>query len=229
MAQSQLALYNLAVAILGEPFTIEAVDEETIPAEDCTLWYENVRQTVLRAAHWKSCKRFVKLSTEVADRSDGGDWEAGDPHPGFKYSYELPSGWLAARHLSSYDRFDVGYDDTNSKHVLYCDEVDPILVYTKDVTDVTLWESDLYKAVAYGLAAHITPQRTGKRAKSADNIAMANEIITNARVATANEEYGRMDQPIPESLAVRGYAPYVAYGYIAPYGALLTGTGVATK
>ena len=229
MAQSQLSLYNLAASLLGVPFTIEAVDEETIIAEDLNLWYENVRQTVLRAAHWQSCKRFAKLTTEVGDRSDGGDWVAGDPHPGYVYSYERPSDCLAVRHLSSYARFDVGYDTTNSKQVVYCDEEDPLLIYTADVTDVSLWEPDLYKAVAYGLAGTVTGGITGKRSKMADNIQLANEMILSARAATANEMGNRMQQPTPESLAVRGYATYTPYGYIAPYGALLVGTGTATK
>lgn len=231
MAQSQLALYNLALSIVGMDFTISAVDESSVPAEACQLWYENVRQTILRAAHWNSCKRYVRL-TEVTERDLSADWVAGDPEPGFAYSYDITAvtSLLAARYLTDFQQFSIGYDTSNTKKTLSCDvggsaATDaPILCYTLDVTDATLWEPDLYKAIGFGLAAHITPGTTGKRGLKLDNLAAANQIILEARAANANEMH-RYFRSRPTMLGERGYQYTIDTPYIYPYGNLLTSTG----
>ena len=235
MAQSQLALYNMALSIVGEDYTLSTTSEESVPAETCELWYENVRQTVLRAGWWNSAKQFVRL-TEVTDREEDAteEWETTDPAPGYAYSYDYDAitDLLYARYLTSFAQFELHYDAGNSKMVLSTnDGADtaaerPILCYTIDVTTVTRWEPDLYEAMAFALASRICIPLTGKIVRTRETAQAANDIIMQARAANLNEMHRRWEQ-LPDQLLRRGYNFSVQAPYIYPFGSLITATGAA--
>lgn len=240
MAQSQVNLYNIAIGAVGADYTISATSEASIPAEACELYYENVRQTVLRAAFWNCAKRHVRMTKAAArdattgyDSDTDDDWVTSDPEPGYAFSYTLPASMLRARYLTTFEMFSLGWEEEGDHAILSCNTGGinatdaPILCYTKDVTDVTAWEPDLYQAIAYGLAAHICQPLTGKKASTEQLLGIANSFILVARQATANTQghlhYARQ---VPERLQARGYAySPVVQPYVYPYGHLLTGTG----
>lgn len=239
MAQSQLALYNLALSIMGSDYTVASLTEQSIPNEVCNLWYENTRLTVFRAAHWKSCKRYARLvkansrETETGYTSDSDlDWQSTDPEPGFAFSYLLPERCVAPRYLSDFGQFDVGVNSDSGQDILSCNyggaEADdaPILCYTYDQTNPVKWEPDLYKAMAYALASQIAMPITGKPKKTELIFGVANQIILEARASTANEMHMRQTQ-LPEQLQARGYLTTYSAPYVYPYGSLLTGTGAS--
>lgn len=213
--------------MIGENFTVSDITEESVAAATCQLFYDNVRQVVLRAAHWNSAKTYARLVQKTA-RDDSSSWLDTDPEPGFIYSYTPPSDMLAARYMADFSMFSLGNDASgkviNSNIGGDATTDAPILCYTKDVTDPTLFEPDLYQAIYSGLAAAIVMPLTGKRARAADLAASANAIILAARANNANE-YFTLLQPIPEVLQARGYDYSVPSGYIYPYGALFAGTG----
>lgn len=227
MAQSQVALYNLALALIGDRYTVVSAGEQSIPAETCTLFYEPVRQTILRAAHWNSARRFSRL-TEETERDLTAAWVSTDPNPGWAFSYDLPTSILAARYITTFDQFDIGYD--NDGKVLNCNvggddtEDKPILCYTVDVTDATLWEPDLYLALAHALAAYIFLPLTGKSGRSQMLLEFANGKILDARAAAANERQQSFRQN-PEILQARGYSDAGLAPYIYPYGPMFSATG----
>ena len=227
MAQSQLALYNLAIASTGTNYRMTSTSEESEPAEICELYYESVRQTILRAAHWKSAKRHIRL-TEEAERNTSADWVSTDPEPGFAFSYELPANMLAARYLSDFSQFDIGYE--TDKKILSCDvggsaATDaPVLCYTIDVMDVTLFEPDLYMAMYYGLGAHLCMALTGKPQRAQGLFNLANQQIVEARANTANEMH-RLFKERSLRMQARDAATMLQTPFIYPYGNLLSGTG----
>lgn len=228
MAQSQTALYNIALASVGSDYTVASPSEQSIEAEICELFYEGVRQTALRAAHWNCAKRYSRLTEEV-ERDTSAAWTSTDPEPGYAFSYEIPANMLAARYLTTYQRFELGYE-TDQK-IISCDiggsttpDDQPILCYTIDVTDVTLWEPDLYFAIAYALGAHISMPLHGKDARSARLVDTANGLIMQARANTANERQV-MYQETPRRLRERGYTYSAHQPYIHPYGALFVAPG----
>lgn len=227
MAQSQLALYNLAVSIAGGNYNISSVSEQSVPAELCELWYESVRQTVLRGAHWTSAKRYARLTVET-ERDLSTDWVSTDPAPGWAYSYALPENILAARYLSDFSPFELSYE--TDKKILSCDvggsaETDaPILCYTVDVTDPTLWEADLYQAVAYALSAHISMGMHANSSRAANVFQLANMLMLEARANSANEHM-RIIKERAARLQERGYMGTSVSPYVHPYGSLFTGTG----
>ena len=227
MAQSQLDLYNMALGAAGLKYTIGALSDETLPRKACDLWYENVRQVVLRAAHWKCAKRYFRL-VEEAERDLTADWVSTDPEPGFAFSYELPADMLYARYLSTFAQFELGYE-TDQK-IISCNiggsaATDaPVLCYTVDVTDATLWEPDLYRAMILALAAHISMPLNAKPARAKFNIEEANGAMFAARASTANEMFMLM-QSRPAALTQRGYDFPVNDAYVYPYGSLFSATG----
>jgi len=227
MAQSQLALYNLALVYAGADYTIEATTEESVPAETLELIYENTRQMTFRAAHWNSCKKYVRL-VEEKERNLSADWVTSDPAPGWAYSYEMPDDVLAARYLTDFAQFEVGYDDDD--YILSTNggsdtaSETPVLCYTFDQTDVTKWEPDLYNAMAHALAGYYVLGSTGKRNKTNESFGLANLAIMNARANNANEQQ-QLRQQVAERLQARGYEFNVINPYVHPYGPIFTGTG----
>lgn len=228
MAQSQVALYNIAIAACGGTATLTATSDSVIEAEMCELFYENVRQVALRSMHWNSCKRYARL-VEEAERDTSAAWVSTDPEPGYGFSYDLPANYLHARYLTDFSVFEIGYE-TDQK-ILSCniggsdaDEDPPVLCYTIDVTDVTIWEPDLYMAIAYALSAHISMPLHAKPARAKENIALANSIIETARVNNANEMQRLFDKR-PDSLGQRGYSYGAITPYVFPYGALYSNPG----
>lgn len=231
MAQSQLALYNMALAVCGHDYTIADVAEESIAAETCELFYENVRQVLLRSAFWNSSKRFARL-VEEAERDPDEDWVTSDPVPGYAFSYELPASLLAARYLTDFAQFELSYDN-DSKILATNGGSDtaserPVLCFSIDVTDVTLWEPDLYQAMYYALAAHITMPLTGKVARRQANLQLAYDIVMGARANAANEIH-RLFQYHSEVLMARGYTYGPSTPYVAPYGSWYNLTAVPTR
>ena len=238
MAQSKLALYNMALSACGADYTLTDPNQEVIPAAICNLWYESARQTVLRASHWNVAKRFARLTKERSravvtgyTSTTGEEWVDTDPQPGYAFSYTLPDEMLYARFLTDFDQFEIGYAD--DKKILSAnyggpDALDvPVLCYTTDVDDVTLWEPDLYQAVAYGLAGHICMPLHGKPSRAAQQYQLANGIIIEANTNSANEMHQKLTQ-MPERLQARGYAGGgISSPYIYPHGNMFVGTGAA--
>ncbi len=223
MGQTKLELFNLALSVVGADYTVANVDEQSIAAETCRMWYDNVRKVVLRTAHWNSAKRYSRLE-ENAERTSA-DWDTDDPEPGYIYSFEAPRDMVSARHLSTFAEFSLGY--ASNRNIISTNEVTPIITYTAD-TDPALWEPDLYQAIVYSLAAQITSPLTGKGDRVRANFAMAYELIQIARTNSANE-YHRMFESRPEVYGLRGTnfsAP--SSPYIYPYGSFFAGTGAAT-
>lgn len=224
MAQSVTAIYNLALSAISSRKLTSSPGENSREAEMCDLWYEPVRRTIFRAAHWHSLKSYSRLAL-LMERVDGSIWESDDPIPGWKYAYAAPGDMAAPRHLSNYQRFTTGVYEASSRFAVFCDVEDVILCYTQDRTDPTLWDNDLYLAVAFGLAAHICLPLTGKAARARDILAMANDKITQARVTSANEPDGYNDT-LPEWIEARGYTGAPSRDrYISPYGNMLTMPG----
>ena len=227
MAQSQLALYNMALSEAGAAYTLAATNENNIPCNACNLHFESVRQVILRAAHWTTAKRFARLVEEV-ERDQSADWVSTDPEPGYAFSYALPSNILAPRFLTDFSPFSISYDD--DKRTLNCNvggsaTTDaPILCYTVDVTDPAGWEPDLYQAVMYGLAAAISMPLNAKVQRTRGLFDLANTILLEARANSANDQQ-KIYEKQADSLAARGHLGISNRGYIYPYGNLLTMTG----
>jgi hypothetical protein len=225
VAQDQLTLFQMALSAIGHTRLPSDPDENSPGAIACRLWYEPVRNYVLRSAFWPSAKKAMRLELN-ATRDLGADWADTDPLPGWLYMYDAPEDLCAPRYLSTYERFETGNtsDDAAAK-VILTDMEDAILIYTNVQDDISLYDAGLYFAMAHALAAYICQGLTGKNQKAVQQMQIANGIILQARADAANEAWSLQDS-VPDWIAARGYSGAVTSSrFIYPYGPVLSAPG----
>lgn len=214
MSTSVVDIYNWALASVGNTYRVQATTEASAEAEACSLFYENVRDQILRSAPWDCARAYVRLAAS-AIRDDAADWIATDPAPGWKYGFALPPDYLWPRYLSTFARFDLGISSTDQR-VLYCNDPAPILCYTKRQVRVDIWDSDLQAAIGFALGAHIAMGVTGNLDKVRLVTAQAIDKILSARQAASNAPQNVLVETIPEWIRARGYGdsmPSIPYIY----------------
>lgn len=222
MAQDKTTLFNLALSSVGSDSLISLPEEESPEAEQCRLWYPFVRDAVFRAARWSACKEAARLAL-LQERDDAEDWVSTDPLPGWTYAYGAPSDMICPRYISDYAPFTTKV--VNEAWSIHTDKQSPILVYTKRVDEISVWDSELFMAIAYGLGSHICMPLNAKPERARLNIAKANEIIVQARVSSANEAAFQLETS-PSGIQARGYSQIARERFMYPFGALLSGTAV---
>lgn len=218
MVPDEVSIFNLALNAIGGRSNLSSTTERDRGAEVCRLWYPVVRDQVLAAAPWPSCKAFFRLALK-SQRGDAG-WVQGDPEPGYIYAYSAPNDMLHPRYLSDYSKFSVSAFAGDIK-VLNTNVPDPILVYTKRNYVVGSWESELQMAIAYGLAANIAMPVTGKAQRAQLMIQQANDLVLTARQNAANES-DESYETLPDWIQARGYSMPSTTRFFYPMGALLT-------
>lgn len=213
-------LYNMAIGAAGGKATIASTSENSREVKLANLWYPRVRHQVLQAAPW-SCARAAFRLNLLATRDTDEDWVQSDPAPTWLYSYAWPSNCLRPRYLEGYHRFASGIT-ANNERVLYANVENPILTYTRDQTNVELWDEDLVIAIAFGLAAFISFPLNGKQQLAAQLADRANSLILAARATDANVDNDALTS-IPSWIAARGYSALSTEArYYYPFGPLLS-------
>ena len=217
MVPDEVSIYNLALNAIGARSNLSATSEKDRGAEVCRLWYPVVRDQVLAAASWPSCKSFKRLALLKA-REDA-DWVTGDPEPGYSFIYSSPSDMLHPRYLSDFSKFSMS-SYTGEIKALSTNTEKALLTYTRRNYTVGSWESELQMAVAYGLAANIVMPLTGKPQRAQLLAQQANDFIITARVAMANED-AESYETLPDWITARGYSNPNDVRWFYPVGSLL--------
>lgn len=224
MAQDEVSLYNLALSAAGARSRVSAPTEASREAEICRLWFAPTYRHILRAAPWASTRAVERLAL-ITERVDGSLWASGDPMPEFRYAYAMPNKCLRPRYLNGYGRFTIELLNAE-KQALMTNVEDAILYYTYDQTLISMWDPQLYMAVAKALAAHICLPLNGKAAMARNAMQEANAMIYQAREASANESYEQL-HTAATTLQVRGSAYDAAsQPYVYPDGPVLAVTNV---
>lgn len=224
MALNEVKIYNMALNAIGNRDNVATTNENSREAEVCRLWYEPVRDFILRAAYWPSTKAFARLALQ-ATRDDTEAWTSADPEPGYLYSYAAPADLLAPRYLTTYANF--SFTTYGSAKSIATNQDTAILCYTKQQPDVNLWDAQLQMAVALGLASFICGPLRAKPGMDAATRKQANDIIIEARVNTANtsQEYY---ESLPEWFTARGYTSINQTSrFIWPTGPMIAAGNVA--
>lgn len=226
MAQDKVSLFNLAISSMGSRgVKLSSPDEKSVHAEECRLWFDPTRDQVLRAAFWPSAKAFQRLAL-LKERDDTAAWVTDDPEPGWKFAYAAPTLMLRPRYLSTYERFTTGILSTTQGDVsaIFTSACEPILVYTKQQSNLALLDTQLYLAIAKALGFFISGPLHGKLSFARDAQEVANALIVEARVSMANEEENKIDV-LPEWIAARGYLGEPTLNkFTFPFGPLIGGT-----
>lgn len=222
MVPDIVSIFNLALNAVGARSNLSATTERDRGAEVCRLWYPVIRDQVLAAAPWPSCKSFKRLAL-LAKKAEG-TWQSTDPEPGYTHVFSAPADMLHPRYQADFSRFTVSAH-LGDKKVINSNHADPILVYTRRNELVGSWENELQMAIAYGLAANIVMPLTGKPQRAQALVQQANDLILTARIAAANED-NEPFETIPDWISARGYCVPVSTRYYFPMGSLLQVTNV---
>jgi hypothetical protein len=185
---SVVQICNIALSRVGITRTIASLDEDSQEASTCNLLFEPTRDALLRSYPWAFARAEQDLALVEEDPTD--DWG---------YSYRRPTDCLQARRIMLGARiesipapFSIGSDSAGQ--LIYSDETDARLEYTRLVDDVAIWPEDFAQALCWALAAEIALPLSvdeGRRQAAKGEAAMA---LKEARAKNENE--GQEDPPV---------------------------------
>lgn len=188
MTQSLNNLYNQALTAIGHAANVTDPNATSKQTATLSLWYPVARRAVLAASNWGSVRSFVRLSL-ARERLSDSTWLDIDPAPGYRFAYALPHDCLRPRYLSDYSRFSLS--NLGGARVLNSNTEQAILHYTRDEIEPSKWDSDLYQAVLYSLAAAVNMAHNGKIQLTQKFERQVFDLIGLAKVedANADDEY----------------------------------------
>lgn len=220
---SQVDIVNRALASIGTRSSIANLQESSAEARQANLQYDAAVEAVLQAAHWNFARKQVALTL----RRDA-TISPPDPVPvPWSFEYDVPADCVQARYvmpqlnnapaasatgiapqsmgppvmfLVSSDVDDNG----NDIKVILTNQPQAILVYTRRVTNVQMFDGSFAKALEHYLGFLMAPGLTGNRATAMDAFKIADITTKNARVSNGNEGLLVIDQ-VPDWIRARGY------------------------
>lgn len=100
---SQISVCNQALSSIGARSFISDLNEDSVEAQNCALWYEPVFQNLARTAKWNCLRAQTSLSLICAaigtpENPNGTSFTTQPPTP-WLYSYQLPANCLAVRFI----------------------------------------------------------------------------------------------------------------------------------
>lgn len=101
----------------------------------------------------------------------------------WSYCYDRPSDCLSVRNIN--DDPDIMFEIIDDG--LLCNEEDVFITYTKQVTNVALFDVTFVSALASRLAGELAIAITGSAKKMELNLSFSQALITNAKTSDAKE------------------------------------------
>ena len=233
---SPVDICNRALGEIGARTNVNAFTDPTPAAQACQLYYDSMRQMLLRTAPWNFARKQVNLSL-LKDATSGTcpfPWMFEYLYPSdclkFRYMLQMPNGWpftagattppqtgdtplFPYYATSRRGRFLVSTDvDSNNipRKVLLTNLPSPIGVYSFDCTDVNMFDSSFSEALVAVLAEKFVMPLTGNAGMKGTFIQIAKDRVIEARAADGNEDLPTTDINV-DWLDVRGVPN--AYGY----------------
>jgi hypothetical protein len=183
VADSVVGIYNRALTQAGITELVTEVNEASLPAQICNLWYDTARRAVLRSAPWPSARKDRRLSL-VSTRD--GAWLSGQAPDPFRYAYGVPADLLLPFHLESWGSFSLR-DNGSGTTLFVTNDVDPVLYYNFDQQNVQKWDEGLHLSVVFSLAVFISTPLSASQSRAQENAMRAVEITGQAMAAAANQ------------------------------------------
>jgi hypothetical protein len=181
---SEVQIARLALQSIGDRFDIASLTEASPEAEQVNLVFDNVRDMVLREHPWKFARKYstpASLSGVVP-----GNWD---------YMFSYPSDALRVLRIVNPlgddqppIRFEIARNSSDAR-VILCNESEPTLEYTQQITDPQQFDPQFITALAYRLAQYIAMPITGDRQIMADMKQLADAEISKAQATDANEGF----------------------------------------
>ncbi len=201
MAFNEVLVCNMALSRINIGQTIEALTDSNAAAGQCDLWYVPCRDAVLEDHAWSFATAFATLA--LIEEADAQDWA-----DRWGYLYRLPTDCVRALGLELGVRgadpapaaFQVGHDASGL--VVYTDQPDAILRYTKRFTEAQFFSASFASALAWRIASEIAAPLAKKDGLREWAIRNYNAEILRAAANAANQ--GRTgDAPDAEHIRAR--------------------------
>lgn len=192
---SIVEICNMALSRIGNSDRIDALDEDSAQAEQCSLFYAPSRDFVLREFHWGFATAFVSLAEVSAN-----------PDPEYPYAYAMPTDCLKARRIvgaSIPDEFWPCINDGWARPVvrpipfrvingpsssLIATTLSPAtLEYTKTIESSEAFDPVFVSALAWKLASQIAPALSNNAGIAQNCDAQYQIEIARASAAMLNE------------------------------------------
>ncbi len=197
---SKVDIFNKALSEVGADSLVSEENEQSREASLCRLWYDNARDSVLRAAPWPAATKYARLAM-LSERDMDEDWQSSNPDPQFRYKFAAPADLLRPYHLHDFSRFSF------TANQISCNEKDPILYYISRQVDISEWSVDLENAVIFRLASHIAKPYTGSNELAQLAMQKALMLTEDAITVAANQQHFQYET-LPDFIRERGYAEY---------------------
>jgi hypothetical protein len=178
-------LCNLALAEIGDTYSITDINETSNQAAVCRLFFAPTRDALLRGHQWNFARSLANLSAESTA-----------PVFGWDYQYALPSDFLRLVEFNGLDAWQTEDDfqianGPSGGLVLLCDENEASIVYISRVTDANLFDALFVEAFTLRLASRICTKLTKDDAIKDRLAREAKEALARARQTDANESRPR--------------------------------------
>lgn len=195
MPVTDIQICNMALGHLGQTKFIATLTERSLASELCALYYEPARDFTLEDLTWPFATKYLALGLVEEEPND--DWA---------YSYRYPDDCVFARRLVTTrgrtdpnpPPFKAGSDET--ARLIYTNEEDAVLEYTKRITDTDLFPAVFAMAVSWYLASLLAPG-IAKDKKQAGNCLQIYMVMKST--ASAQQLNEQQQSPEPESEAIR--------------------------
>ena len=195
---NQVGIYNMALGAVGVSRFIQSLQDTSVQAQTCNVFWESVRDQCLSDYPWNFATRFTALQKV-------------DKHtPGWSRTYALPSDCLAARRivhnhpLEPKIPFQVVEDEDNGRLCLATNGCSPVLEYTARVVKYTIWSPSFVNAVHLLLATKIVSPLSSAPDKYGPLVGKAYEMAISKAGANSMNEGQERPEPESELITIRG-------------------------
>lgn len=174
---------NMALSHVGAGTQIESLSENSLEAQQITLWYDEARKQALSALNWT----FARKRADLASHTD-------DPPTEWLYRYQYPVDCLVMRKIPNPMgrtadavpfKVEVSEDGTSS---ILTDLGSASAVYTFDNQDPGMYSFPFNLALSYLVGHYIAYVVTGKRQVAAECLQKYLMAVRAAGSVIANEE-----------------------------------------
>lgn len=225
-----VSLYNQALGKVGTRTTVSATNEGSNESNACNVFYDSVRKATLRAAPWNFARKQALL-TQLKSSADTPNtvpapwaYEYAFPNDCLRARHILPqvaasaatingipidSAGLSASALQLMGppvKFTLGVDNDsggNLIRVLMTNQDQAQLVYTVDIVDPNLFDSEFVECLTSVLAAKVAIGLTADRELRAELKATAVADLLQARATNGSEAF-EVQNSTPDWIRARG-------------------------
>ena len=189
MASTQIDIWNQALSNIGSKVFIQNPNERSVEASVLAIWWKSAVEFVLAAHPWPFATAY-QLLAPLDDNPTGGDW---------LYVYRYPSDCIHARRLVTKagrrdpnpPPFKIGSD--NEGRVIYTDQENALLEYTKEVTEPERFDPNFVDCLAWYLGHKAAPSVSRMPNMTDFALKQYKVALTNAADKAMNES--QQDDP----------------------------------